>query len=90
MISDDSNCGLQIDSSTAEISAMRMVFKFNFLKFIKSSINHDLSPCSILEAVGIKTKEVSSGFLPTKSNKAVLIDSLVIPPEVNNIFIVWN
>ncbi len=64
-------------SGTAEISVMVISLKFWFLRFIRSAINQSLSPISMFEAVGINTTEVSSGFLPTNSNKALTIEGLV-------------
>src|SRR3989344_3430639 len=70
------------------MSVMLIDLKFCFFRLIRSLISQSLSPFSILEAVGIKTRAVSFGFLPTKSNKALAIDLFVIPPDVSNNFMV--
>jgi len=44
-------------------------------------------PASLDCTLGNKIYRVSSGFLPTKSNKALAIDAFVIPPEVRSNFI---
>ncbi len=46
-----------------------------------------LSPFSIFEAVGIKTKEASSGFFPNKFKNEFLIELFDIPADVKHNFI---
>src|SRR3989338_6829011 len=86
-MSASSICGFQISSGTAEMSVIHTDLKFCLRIFIKSLINQSLSSISTFEAVGINTKDVFSGFLPTKSKRAFDIDLFVSPPDVSNSFI---